>query len=380
MDKLIRLICDTLEHGEDVVMATVADSSGQTRLAGARMLFHRDGSTHGSIGGGFFEAEVQEAATGLFALGNPGIRIIRLSGENDASLQAPCGNGTVAVVEHIAAVQNNLDIFRELLEARQKGLKCCLVTTMSNGGGKEPPLTRTLSNCNEASLAAGGADSAFRYPELMEKLISVSVPLIEDVGKRVFFLNPWRIPETVYICGAGHVAQETAELAGKSGFRIIVMDDREKYANLARFPSAHSVVTLDSFDNCFQGMAVNDDSYIIIATRGHRYENTLVRQALKTHAGYIGLIGSLRKRNVLFAELSAEGFSIDDLLRVYCPTGVSILAETPEEIAVSIVAQLVLLRARKANARKEPPKLHPDASSGPRLQSESQGEGIRAIR
>jgi len=375
MDKFIRIICDTLEQGEDVVMATVAGSTGHTRLAGARMLFLRNGFTHGSIGGGFFEAEVQAAATGLFALDNPGVRTIRLSGENDA----PCGNGTVAIVEHIAAVQSNLEIFRKLREARHKGFKCCLVTTMSREGEKETPLARTLGNCHEAALAADETGSAFRYPELQERLMSVSVPVIENVGKCRYFLNPWKIPETIYLCGAGHVAQETAELAGKSGFRIIVMDDREKYANRDRFPSVHSVIAMDSFDNCFQGMAVNDDSYIIIATRGHRYENALVRQALKTRAGYIGLIGSLRKRNTLFAELAGDGFSIDDLLRVYCPTGVSILAETPEEIAVSIVAQLVLIRARKANARKEAPKLHPAVPSGPRLRPEAEGEGIQAI-
>lgn len=379
MDKLIRIICDTLEQGEDVVMATVADSSGPTRLAGARMLFLRNGCTHGSIGGGFFEAEVQAAATGLFALDNSRIRTIRHSGEHDVPLQAPCGNGTVAVVEHIAAVQSNLDIFRGLQEARHKGFECCLVTAMPREGGKETLLARTLGSCHEALLAAGDTGSASRSPELRERLMSVSVPVIESVGKRRYFLNPWKIPETVYLCGAGHVAQETAELAGKSGFRIIVMDDREKYANRGRFPTAHSVIALDSFDNCFQGMAVNDDSYVIIATRGHRYENTLVRQALKTRAGYIGLIGSLRKRNALFAELAGDGFSIDDLLRVYCPTGVRILAETPEEIAVSIVAQLVLIRARKANARKEAPKLHPAAPAGPRLRPASERAGKQAI-
>jgi xanthine dehydrogenase accessory factor len=183
---------------------------------------------------------------------------------------------------------------------------------------------------------------------------TIQLPIIEDIGDRKFFLNPWSIPETVYICGAGHVAQETAELAVKSGFRTIVLDDRDKYANRDRFPTADDVVVLDSFDDCFRKLAVTEDSYVIIATRGHRYEKTLVKQALRTRAGYIGLIGSVRKRDALFAELSGEGFSIDDLLRLYCPTGVSIQAETPVEIAVSIVAQLVLLRARKAaTSRRE---------------------------
>jgi xanthine dehydrogenase accessory factor len=105
-----------------------------------------------------------------------------------------------------------------------------------------------------------------------------------------------------------------------------------------------------------------------------------VKQALKTRAGYIGLIGSLRKRNALFAELAVEGFSNDDLPRVYCPTGMSILAETPEEIAVSIVAQLVFIRARKTHARKKSSTLYVETSIQLMSQPEADGEGIRAIR
>jgi xanthine dehydrogenase accessory factor len=209
-----------------------------------------------------------------------------------------------------------------------------------------------LSLCDESLHSVGTAGPVVGFPLSEEKLRRIRLPVIEDIGERKFFLNPWSIPETVYIFGAGHVGQETAELAGKSGFRTIVLDDREKYANRDRFPTADDVVVLDSFDDCFRGLAVTDDSYVIIATRGHRYEKALVKQALRTRAGYIGLIGSVRKRDALFAELSGEGFSIDDLLRVYCPTGVNILAETSVEIAVSIVAQLVLLRARKAAANR----------------------------
>ncbi len=379
MDKLTSIICESLEQGEDVVMATIVDSSGKTRLAGARMLLRRNGSTHGSIGGGFFEAEVQAAMARLFAGDKPEIRTIRHSGENVTSLHAPCGSGTAAVIEHLAANRHNRKIFRQLLEALQKNHTCCLVTPLAGEKGKEPGFTKKLRHCNEPLPAADEPDNPFPYPALKEKLASVTVPVIENIGNREFFLNPWRVPETVYLCGAGHVAQEVAELAGKSGFRVIVMDDREKYANRDRFPSVQSVVALESFDNCFQGLAVNNDSYVIIATRGHRCENTLVKQALKTRAGYIGLIGSLRKRNTLFAELAVEGFSNDDLLRVYCPTGMSILAETPIEIAVSIVAQLVFIRARKTHARKKSFTLHVATSYQQMCRPEAEGEGIRAI-
>ncbi len=352
MDRMIQSIREVLEQGEDVVMATVVDTPGQNRLAGARMLIRADGRTYGSIGGGVREAEVQRAASGLFTERGSLIRILANPGEDAVASHIPCGSGITIVIEHIASSQDNVGLFGELLEAHRNGLKCCLISPVSgvNGGGRPP--ARILSLSNETSRRTCAAGPVVECPVSEEKLVGIRLPVIEDIGARKFFFNPWSIPETVFIFGAGHVGQETAELTEKSGFRTIVLDDRAKYANRDRFATADDVVALDSFDECFQGLAVTRDSYVIIATRGHRYEKELVKQALRTRAGYIGLIGSVRKRDALFAELAGEGFSIDDLLRVYCPTGISILAETPTEIAVSIVAQLVLLRARKKGANR----------------------------
>jgi xanthine dehydrogenase accessory factor len=352
MNKMIQSIREVLDQGEDVVMATVVDAPGRNSLAGARMLIRADGRTYGSIGGGMREAEVQRAAAGLFADRGPLIRILADPGEDGVASRIPCGSGTTVVIEHIASIPDNVNLFGELLEAHRKGLKCCLITPVSEGSAGEWPPARILSLSDENSRTSGLAGPVFEYPISEEKLSRIRLPVIEEFGARKFFLNPWSIPETVFIFGAGHIGQETAELTEKSGFRTIVLDDRAKYANRDRFSTADDVVVLDSFDDCFRGLAVTNDSYVIIATRGHRYEKALVKQALKTGAGYIGLIGSVRKRDALFAELAGEGFSIDDLLRVYCPTGISILAETPTEIAVSIVAQLVLLRARKKAANR----------------------------
>lgn len=351
MNRMIQYILELLEQGEDVVLATVADTPGCNRLAGARMVIRADGRTCGSIGGGMREAGVQRVASELFASRGPLIRIVTEPGEDVVASRASCGSGAVVVVEHIASIPANVSLFRELLEAHRKGLKCCLITSVSGGGAEGGPPARILALSDESPRTIGMADPAVDFFISGEMLGRIRLPVIEDLGVRKFFLSPWSAPETVFIFGAGHVGQEVAELTEKSGFRTIVLDDRAKYANRDRFPTAE-VVVLDSFDDCFRGLAVTNDSYVIIVTRGHRYEKALVKQALGTRAGYIGLIGSVRKRDALFAELAGEGFSIDDLLRVYCPTGISILAETPTEIAVSIVAQLVLLRARKKGANR----------------------------
>jgi len=349
MSKMIQSILEVLERDEDLVMATVVDGAVSSRLAGARMLILSDGRISGSIGGGEREAEVQRLAAGILKNRGPLISIFSENGTDALSSASICGGITVAV-EYIAAVPENRSLFHGLMEAQVNGKKSCLLTPVSGNGGKKGLGERMLFPFGGSSRNETGAPILLKCVKDMEKLGEIRLPVIRDFGAGGVFINPWRVPEAVYIFGAGHIGQETAELAGKSGFRTVVLDDRAKYANRDRFPCADDVVALESFDNCFEGLALTSDSFIIIATRGHRYEKTLVKQALRTRAGYIGLIGSLRKRDTLFTELSAEGFSIDDLLRVYCPTGISILAETPAEIAVSIVAQLVLLRARRAAA------------------------------
>jgi xanthine dehydrogenase accessory factor len=190
-------------------------------------------------------------------------------------------------------------------------------------------------------------------PLLRDLVRTTRAPLLTAIGSHRFLAAPWKAPATVFLFGAGDVAREAAELTFRAGFRTVVLDDRGKYAKREWFPTADEIRVIDSFEDCFRSLTVTEDSYVIIVTRGHRYEKTLVRQALRTRAGYIGLIGSIRKRDALFCELAAEDVSIDDLLRVYCPVGIDILAETPLEIAVSIVAQIVHTRARKALTERQ---------------------------
>jgi len=154
-------------------------------------------------------------------------------------------------------------------------------------------------------------------------------------------VEPIRKPNTAYLLGAGHVALPTAHMAALVGFRVVVLDDREAFANTARFPEAHAVRVLADFERPFEGLQVDRDSFIVIVTRGHLHDKTALAQALKTDAAYIGMIGSRRKRDQIFKRLLAEGFSEADLRRVHSPIGLNIGAETPEEIAVSIVAEMI---------------------------------------
>ena len=152
---------------------------------------------------------------------------------------------------------------------------------------------------------------------------------------------------TVFIFGAGHVAKQVAAISKMVGFTTVVLDDRNEFANTERFPTADQVLVLDRFDTLLQRLHMDTHSYIVIVTRGHRHDQTVLSQALKTDARYIGMIGSRKKRDTIYRNLLEGGFAQNDIDRVHSPIGLEIEAETPEEIAVSIVAELIRERAKK---------------------------------
>jgi xanthine dehydrogenase accessory factor len=176
-----------------------------------------------------------------------------------------------------------------------------------------------------------------RYRDLLlirEEDASVLIEPICNLGK-------------LYILGAGHVSQKLADLAKKIDFMVTVVDYRAEFANKERFPTTDEIIVPDSFEGCFKQLKVDKDSYIVIVTSGHLFDLTALKQSLKTDAYYIGMIGSRRKRNVVYEALKQEGFTLDDFNKVYNPIGLEIGAETPEEIAVSIAAELIKVRRER---------------------------------
>lgn len=147
----------------------------------------------------------------------------------------------------------------------------------------------------------------------------------------------------VILCGAGHVSYYIARYAKGVHFRVMVCDDRSEYANPQRFPDADEIVVED-VERTFDRVQVDGRSYIVIVTRGHMCDRTVLEQALRTPARYIGMIGSRRKTLTILEKLREQGIPQEQLNRVYSPIGVSIGAVTPEEIALSIVCELVKIR------------------------------------
>ena len=164
-------------------------------------------------------------------------------------------------------------------------------------------------------------------------------------GKVLVYIEPVVPDPNLVILGAGHVGKALSTVARLTGFRVTVVDDREEYANRENIPDAHDILVND-FESIFSKVNIDGNAYLVVATRGHNHDLGALKAALRTEAGYIGLLGSKRKKALLFDTLRKDGFSQEDVNRVITPVGISIGSVTPEEIAVSIMAQII--RHRRA--------------------------------
>jgi len=166
-------------------------------------------------------------------------------------------------------------------------------------------------------------------------------------GALTVYIEPVFADPRLVILGAGHVGKALAKLARFAGFQVTVADDRAQFANRDSIPDAHELV-VSEFPEVFARVPVDRGTYLVIATRGHNHDLDAVRAALRSEAGYIGLLGSRRKKGILINSLRAAGFPEDDIRRVIIPVGLPIGSVTPEEIAVSIMAQIIQHRREHA--------------------------------
>jgi xanthine dehydrogenase accessory factor len=210
-------------------------------------------------------------------------------------------------------------------------------------------------------------------PELVERLRPEVGPVLRENRTRVLqiqkegkpvsiLLEPIRPEPTVFIFGCGHISTCLAPLAKTVGFHVVVTDDRPMFANRERFPEADEIVVAP-FTEVFNRLKIDESAYLVIVTRGHLYDGAVLEQALQTSPRYIGMIGSQKKIGTLYANLMKRGISRDLLRGVHAPIGLDIGAETPEEIAISIVAELIQVRAE---GDLDPPPMGRPCSANPR--------------
>ncbi|MBP1753068.1 MAG: hypothetical protein H6Q57_1904 [Geobacteraceae bacterium] len=347
MLKQLQAICHILENGEDLVQATIIKHAGSTpRSVGSKMFIRRDGSSIGSIGGGLVEFEMQKLAREIFESGKARIEVVDLSGKDAATTdQMICGGRLEFLLEYLPGDPENSREMRRLVASLQGGGKGYLIKALDTKGGSVYHMERCLVRKDAVVLGEFSGPQSW-LPLLTGEAAKKKCPAIVALEGRRFFVEPTFLPGTVYLFGAGHVSRPVADLASMVDFRTVVLDDREDFANGERFPKADQIIVIPSYEDVFRGLEIGPDSFLVIVTRGHLHDKTVLEQSLRTNAGYVGMIGSRRKQHLVYQELLGKGFTEDDLERVHNPIGLDILAETPEEIAVSIVAELIQVRAQ----------------------------------
>jgi len=252
-----------------------------------------------------------------------------------------------------------MDLFEEIVRMRRAGQRGALATIVhTNGSIPSFESSRMLvreDGSSEGTVGGGcvEADVWAAAKEVMQKeaprklVFHLNNEATYDNGlicggTLEVFVEPILPQPVVYLFGGGHVSMAVAKAAQAAGFGVAVVDDREAFANADRFPMAHEIYI--GFEDAFEKIRPNASSYLVIVTRGHKEDMRVLAWAVRTEARYVGMIGSRRKVFSVYKALQQEGYRIEEFERVFAPMGLEIGALSPEEIALSIVAELVAVR------------------------------------
>jgi xanthine dehydrogenase accessory factor len=356
----------TLEKRQPFALATVIDVRGSTpREIGAKMIVRHDGQ-FGTIGGGCGEAEVFRKARLLLSEGH-GSRVaeVDLTGDLDQDQIGSCG-GIMEVFINLWSPEQDLPLARQLADAVRYNRPAALLSVLDSGGHSElAPGTKVFVDPFESSPSAsvnGLASPVLAAARERARDDSAALLEVDDAGrpqllrrydpsgKPQLFVDPVVGSQRLIIVGAGHIAQPLAALGRMLGFHVTIIDDRASFANRDRFPTADEII-VKPFTAAINSLHLDRNCYVISVTRGHAFDEETLRAALRQPGCFIGMIGSRRRVRATLARLEADGFAGELLDEVHAPLGLDIGAETPEEIAVSIIAEII--RERRTGKRDD---------------------------
>ncbi len=337
-----------ISEGGKAALSTIVSSSGSLPMSKkAKMLVLPEGKIVGTVGGGCLEADVWAEAREVMETGEPTLQRFILTEEHAGENGLNCGGNVEIFTEPVAAGQS-VEALREIAKLRAERGSAVLATLVAGGDETSAKLLVRADGTTLGTLGCAEADAAVRaeveemdaVPEDLLKVIDLEV-----AGGQVLkiFLESICPEPTLYLFGGGHVSFAIARIAHTVGFRIVVIDDRPMFANRERFPMADETLTLE-METAFEHLVMDDLSYILAVTRGHQHDKPVVEQAVKTNAAYIGMIGSRRKIALMWKELEAKGIPRERLEAVHAPIGLDIGSDNPEEIAVSVAAELIQVR------------------------------------
>jgi xanthine dehydrogenase accessory factor len=337
-----------LGKGDQVVVATVVRTKGSTpQKPGAKLLIRKDGSGVGTLGGGCVEGDIWYAAQQLLKSGGDvEYREYALNEELAAEDGLVCGGTMYFLIDPIYRPEEYLPYAREIDSAYKGGTPVSIASLIKPAEGFDTSIGAKLF-IHENGATEGTLGSTELDREAVEKAYGLMVhgrnEYVTSEHGAEYFVEAYTTPPQLVVCGGGHVSKAIAPLAKSLGFWLFVTDDRAEFVSEERFPEADERVEATP-EEALPKLPINANTFIVIATRGHRYDNVALEAALRTPAQYVGLLGSLRKTILIYEDLLRNGVPVERVKEVRSPIGLDVHARTPEEIAVSIMAEALMFR------------------------------------
>jgi len=342
-----------LKKNNVLSLATIVETKGSSpQIPGSSAVFSSSGLVMGTLGGGILESRSLQKS--MEAIKNTYSLLVEfdLTSESFSEEEAICGGQVKVLID--AMPDRHSEIFRNLAASHKKRIPGVLTTVFSTAPDRKAHISRYWIDNDHIENFNINLPFIFPKKELLD-VLSKKKPKLQRIEDNLFpeanlenflFLEPiFPLPQLV-IAGAGHIGQAVAHLGALLNFDVTVIDDRSEYANSERFPESDHIIVGD-IGQTVKDFPVSSDTYIVIVTRGHSYDAEVLKNCISSSAAYVGMIGSRRKIVLLKGKFLTEGWaSQEELDRIHAPIGLEINSKTIEEIAVSIAAQLVLVRSQ----------------------------------
>ena len=341
MKELFAKIDAALESGQNVVLCSILASSGSApRGAGAKMAVFPDGTTCGTIGGGAVERIAAQQALELFKTGASYCQAFCLAPNQINDIGMICGGDVM--------------VYFRFFDHEQQQDKALIKTIGELLAGQEDAWL--ISRMESGKITAMGTFDEAHGLRFMQGDMSLLRPwltssAVYQKGDPAYYVEPISRAGRVYIFGGGHVGKALVPVLAAVGFRVAVFDNREEFAKPENYPQAEQVIYGD-FYKVDEKVHITGRDYVCIMTPGHQADREVLLQAMRTPACYVGCIGSRHKIAMTNRYLMENGIPEAELSRIHAPIGITIFAETPEEIAISIAAELIRCRAELAGTKK----------------------------
>ena len=332
-------------QNREFVLATVVNTKGSTpQKPGAALLVRADGSTVGTLGGGCVEGDIWFAAKeALREHTGPIFKDYYLNEDIAARDGLVCGGSMFFYIEPFEQSTDISPLSDQIERALEGGDSLAVATVVS-------PATLAIGArivVHEDGSTVGSLGTAEADSIAISKASAV-IPMGKAEHVRTatgdeIFVAGFTSPATLVLVGGGHVNLQVAKVAQMLGFRIFVTDDRREFANRERFPMAENT-NVAPYDKGLDGFHITKNTAIVIGSRGHHYDDLATEAAVRTPATYVGLLGSKRKTIMIYEALLKRGISPERLKQVHSPVGLDLGGRTPEEIAVSIMAEVIAFR------------------------------------